>query len=249
MTDGFKDIEKLEADLWEAADNLRANSKLTSSDYFMPVLGVIFLRHAANRFEAATRQIEADQASGRMPNRKVLPADYLRRRALWLPEKSRYDWIMQQAATSGSDLPKIIAEAMTAIEEGFEPLRGVLPKVFGIFETRVLEDLMRLFHSEQIKQATGDVFGRIYEYFLAKFSIQKAHDNGEFFTPSSIVQTIVNVIEPDHGIVFDPACGSGGMFVQSSHFIELHGKSTSRSVSFFGQEKTATIKREETRRP
>jgi type I restriction enzyme M protein len=119
-------LEKLEADLWEAADNLRANSKLTSSDYFMPVLGVIFLRHAANRFEAATRQIEEDQASGRMPKRKVLPADYLRRRALWLPEAARYDVIMQQAATSGSDLPKLVAEAMTAIEAGFEPLQGVL---------------------------------------------------------------------------------------------------------------------------
>jgi type I restriction enzyme M protein len=101
----------------------------------------------------------------------------------------------------------------------------------------VLEDLMRLFNSEQIKQATGDVFGRIYEYFLAKFSIQKAHDNGEFFTPSSIVQTIVNVIEPDHGTVFDPACGSGGMFVQSSHFIEHEGGDTAKKVVFYGQEK------------
>jgi type I restriction enzyme M protein len=233
----FKDIEKLESDLWEAADNLRANSKLTSSDYFMPVLGVIFLRHAANRFEAATTQIQEDRATGKMPKRKVQPADYLRRRALWLPENARYDWIMQQAATSGADLSNLITEAMTAIEQGFEPLQGVLPKDYGIFETKVLEDLMRLFNSEQIKQATGDVFGRIYEYFLAKFSIQKAHDNGEFFTPSSLVQTIVNVIEPDHGTVFDPACGSGGMFVQSSHFIEHEGGDTAKKVIFYGQEK------------
>src|SRR5215216_278536 len=237
MTDTFKDIEKLEADLWEAADNLRANSKLTSSDYFMPVLGVIFLRHAANRFEAATRQIEADQAAGRMPRRNLLPADYLRRRALWLPEAARYDWIMQQAATSGSDLPGLVTEAMTAIETEFKPLAGVLPKDYGIFEPKVLEDLMRLFNSEQIRQATGDVFGRIYEYFLAEFSVQKAHDNGEFFTPSSLVQMIVNVIEPDHGTVFDPACGSGGMFVQSSHFIEQTGADTARKVVFYGQEK------------
>ena len=235
--DSFKDIEKLESDLWEAADNLRANSKLTSSDYFMPVLGVIFLRHAANRFDAAHRQIEADQASGKMPKRKVLPADYIARRSLYLPEKARYDWIMQQAAVSGADLPKLVTDAMTAIEAEFEPLLGVLPKDYGIFETKVLEDLMRLFNSEQIKQATGDVFGRIYEYFLAKFSIQKAHDNGEFFTPSSIVQTIVNVIEPDHGTVFDPACGSGGMFVQSSHFIEHEGGDTAKKVVFYGQEK------------
>jgi type I restriction enzyme M protein len=243
MTDSFKDIEKLEADLWEAADNLRANSKLSSSDYFMPVLGVIFLRHAANRFDAAARQIAEDQAAGRMPKRKVLPEDYIRRRALFLPETARYDWIMHQAATSGSDLPKLVTAAMTAIEDAFEPLKGVLPKDYGIFETKVLEDLMRTFHSEQIKQATGDVFGRIYEYFLAKFSIQKAHDNGEFFTPSSIVQTIVNVIEPEHGIVFDPACGSGGMFVQSSHFIEHEGGDTAKKVVFYGHEKDRTTTR------
>ena len=144
---------------------------------------------------------------------------------------------MKQAAVSGSDLPKLVTDAMTAIEAEFEPLQGVLPKDFGIFEPKVLEDLMRLFNSEQIKQATGDVFGRIYEYFLAKFSIQKAHDNGEFFTPASIVQTIVNVIEPDHGTVLDPACGSGGMFVQSSHFIEHEGGDTAKKVVFYGQEK------------
>jgi type I restriction enzyme M protein len=233
----FKDIEKLETDLWEAADNLRANSKLTSSDYFMPVLGVIFLRHAANRFEAAHEQIVADQANGRTPKRKVLPADYIARRSLFLPENARYDWIMQQAALGAADLPKLVTEAMTAIEAEFEPLLGVLPKDYGIFETKVLEDLMRQFNSEQIKRATGDIFGRIYEYFLAKFSIQKAHDNGEFFTPSSIVQTIVNVIEPNHGTVFDPACGSGGMFVQSSHFIEHEGGDTAKKVIFYGQEK------------
>jgi type I restriction enzyme M protein len=236
-TDGFKDIEKLEKDLWEAADNLRANSKLTSSDYFMPVLGVIFLRHAANRFDVAGRQIQADQASGKMPKRKVLPADYVARRSLYLPESARFDWIMEQAAVGGVDLGKLVTGAMSAIETAFEPLSGVLPKDYGIFEPKVLEDLMRLFNSERIKHANGDVFGRIYEYFLAKFSIQKAHDNGEFFTPSSIVQTIVNVIEPDHGVVFDPACGSGGMFVQSSHFIEHEGGDTAQKVTFYGQEK------------
>jgi type I restriction-modification system DNA methylase subunit len=221
MTNGtFKDIEQLESDLWEAADNLRANSKLTSSDYFMPVLGVVFLRHAANRLEAAGRQIAADQASGRMPQRRLLPEDYIRRRALYLPQQARFDWIMQQAALGGTALPRLVNDAMTAIEDSFAPLAGVLPRDYGIFETRVLEDLMRVFNSERIRAATGDVFGRIYEYFLAKFSVQKAHDNGEFFTPSALVQTIVNVIEPDHGVVFDPACGSGGMFVQSSHFIE-----------------------------
>jgi type I restriction enzyme M protein len=237
MNGTWKDIDKLEKDLWEAADNLRANSKLTSNDYFMPVLGVIFLRHAANRFAAAQKQIADDQASGKMPKRKVLPADFVRRRALWLPPDAHYDWIMEQAATRGGDLPALVTAAMNAIETYFEPLQGVLPKDYGIFEPKVLEDLLRTFNSEQIQQASGDVFGRIYEYFLAEFSMQKAHDNGEFFTPSSIVQTIVNVIEPDHGTVFDPACGSGGMFVQSSHFIEHEGEDTAKRVVFFGQEK------------
>ncbi len=148
------DLEKLESDLWEAADNLRANSKLTSSDYFMPVLGVIFLRHAANRFETAHRQIEADRASGKMPKRKVQPADYIARRSLYLPEKARYDWIMQQGAVSGADLPKLVTDAMTAIETEFHPLQGVLPRDYGIFETKVLEDLMRQFNSDQIKRAS-----------------------------------------------------------------------------------------------
>ncbi len=233
----MENLAQFEADLWEAADNLRANSKLTSSDYFMPVLGVIFLRHAANRFDAASKQIADDQAAGRMPKRKVQPADYIRRRALWLPETARYDYIMEKASVDPAGLPKLVTEAMTAIEADFEPLVGVLPKDYGIFEPKVLEDLMRLFNSEQIKHATGDVFGRIYEYFLAKFSIQKAHDNGEFFTPGSLVQTIVNVIEPDHGIVFDPAVGSAGMAVQSSHFIEDHGGDTARQVIIYGQEK------------
>ena len=236
-TDSFRDIARLETDLWEAADNLRANSKLTSSDYFMPVLGVIFLRHAANRFDSAQRQIDTDIASGKMPNRRLMPADYIARRALWLPEKAQYDTIMQQAAIGGGDLPALVTSAMGAIELSFEPLLGVLPKDYGIFEPKVLEDLMRLFNSQRIREASGDVFGRIYEYFLAKFSIQKAHDNGEFFTPSAIVQTIVNVIEPDHGTVFDPACGSGGMFVQSSHFIEGEGGDTAKTVVFYGQEK------------
>jgi type I restriction enzyme M protein len=122
--DSFNDIEKLETDLWQAADNLRADSKLTSSDYFMPVLGVIFLRHAANRFNAAHLQIEADQTSGKMPKRKVLPADYVARRSLYLPPIARYDWIMEQAALSGGDLPKLVTDAMTVIETDFEPLLG-----------------------------------------------------------------------------------------------------------------------------
>ena len=116
----FADIEKLEADLWSAADNLRANSKLTSSDYFMPVLGIIFLRHAENRFDVATRQIEEDKAAGRMPKRKIIDQDYVRRRALPLPDEARFDWIMRMATSGEKPLPKLDTDAMRAIEEKFE---------------------------------------------------------------------------------------------------------------------------------
>ena len=156
------DIEKLEKDLWEAADQLRANSKLTSSEYCMPVLGVIFLRHAANRFGAATRQIEADQAAGRMPKRPLVAADYVKRRALWLPEIARYDHILN--LPKDRNLGDALIAAMKAIEESFDPLQGVLPKEYGIFERTVLEDLLKIFYREALKTAGGDMFGRIYEY-------------------------------------------------------------------------------------
>ncbi|MFZ3585201.1 HsdM family class I SAM-dependent methyltransferase, partial [Loktanella sp. DJP18] len=130
--------------------------------------------------------------------------------------------------------------AMEAVEEHFPPLAGQLPKDYERFDDDLLESMMRKFDTEALRNASGDVFGRIYEYFLAEFSKQGAHDNGEFFTPPSIVQTIVNVIEPDHGIVFDPACGSGGMFVQSSHFIEEEGQDTMKRVTFYGHEKNET---------
>jgi len=234
----FENINQLESSLWEAADQLRANSKLTSSEYCMPVLGVIFLRHATNRFTAALRQIEEDQAAGRMPKRAPIKADFLKRRALMLPEKACYDYIL--GLPKETNFGTALVEAMGAIEDDFEPLRNQLPKDYEKFETDLLEDLLRIFDSEVLRTASGDVFGRIYEYFLMKFAMQGAQDNGEFFTPPSLVQMIVNVIEPDHGIVFDPACGSGGMFVQSSHFIERLGEDTSHRVTFFGQEKTAT---------
>ena len=133
-----------------------------------------------------------------------------------------------------------VASAMEDVEDHFPPLAGQLPKGYQQFEDDVLEEMMRTFDSEALRTASGDVFGRIYEYFLVEFSKQGAHDNGEFFTPPSVVQTIVNVIEPDHGVIFDPACGSGGMFVQSSHFIEDEGQDTMERVTFYGHEKNET---------
>nr|MCU0604784.1 N-6 DNA methylase [Desulfobacterales bacterium] len=231
-------LSRLESSLWEAADNLRANSKLTSSEYAMPVLGAIFLRHASNRYEAARSQIEADQAAGRMPNRPLVKADFIKRRALMLPEKARYSALLK--LPKGAKLGAALVAAMNAIEDDFEPLRGQLPKDYERFENDLLEDLLRIFDREVLRTATGDIFGRIYEYFLMKFAMQGAQDAGEFFTPPSLVQTIVNVIEPHHGIVLDPACGSGGMFVQTSHFLEHEGLETAKRVTFYGQEKTAT---------
>ena len=231
-------IEQFEADLWKVADNLRANSNLASNEYFMPILGLIFLRHATNRFYEAMTAIEEDMAAGRMPERPLLKADFTRRRALMLPEAARFDVLLQMP--KDGNLGAAVTVAMEAVEDHFPPLAGQLPKDYERFEDDVLEEMLRTFDSEALRTASGDVFGRIYEYFLAEFSKQGAHDNGEFFTPPSIVQTIVNVIEPDHGVVLDPACGSGGMFVQSSHFIEDEGEDTMKRVTFYGHEKNET---------
>ncbi|MGH7098111.1 MAG: N-6 DNA methylase [Stellaceae bacterium] len=236
--DPFQNLEKFEAELWKVADELRANSNLASNEYFMPVMGLIFLRYATTRFYEAQAAIEADRAAGRMPDRPLVAADFHRRRALMLPEAGWYDVLLKKL--KDGNLGAALTAAMEAVEEAFQPLAGQLPKDYARFEDDLLERMLRMFDSEGLRTASGDVFGRIYEYFLAEFSKQRAHDNGEFFTPPSIVQTIVNVIEPDHGIVLDPACGSGGMFVQTSHFIEGAGQDTMKRVTFYGHEKNET---------
>ena len=238
IADHLSNIERMEADLWKIADTLRANSNLASNEYFMAILGLIFLRHATNRYYAAIEAIEADRAAGRMPDRQLVEADFTRRRALMLPEAARYDVLLK--SPKDGNLGTAVTAAMNAVEDHFAPLAGQLPKDYERFEDDVLEGMLRAFDSNALRTASGDVFGRIYEYFLAEFSKQGAHDSGEFFTPPSIVQTIVNVIEPDHGVVFDPAAGSGGMFVQSSHFIEGEGRDTMERVTFYGHEKNET---------
>ena len=239
--DPLKGLEKFEADLWKIADNLRANSNLASNEYFLPIMGLIFLRHATNRFYEARAAIEADKAAGRMPNRPLVAEDFTKRRALMLPESALFDVILQ--TPKDEDLGAAVNAAMEAIEAAFPPLAGQVPKDYARFENDVLESMMRVFDREGLRNASGDVFGRIYEYFLAEFSKIGAHDNGEFFTPPSIVQTLVNVIEPNHGAIFDPACGSGGMFVQTSHFIEASGQDTMNRVTFYGHEKNDTTAR------
>ena len=217
IADHLTGIEQFKADLWKVADNLRVNSNLASNEYFMPILGLIFLRHATNRYYEGMAAIKEDMVAGRMPNRLLIEADFTRRRALMLPEAARYDVLLEMP--KDGDLGAAVTAAMETVEDNFPPLAGQLPKDYQRFEDDVLEEMMRTFDSEALRTASGDVFGRIYEYFLAQFSKEGAHDNGEFFTPPSIVQTLVNIIEPDHGVVLDPACGSGGMFVQSS---QLH---------------------------
>lgn len=231
-----KQLRKLEAELWRAADQLRANSKLTASEYSMPVLGLIFLRHAYNRFQRVKIEVEKDlpvhPQRGRRP---VTKKDFEERNAMFLPEKAQFDYLV--SLPESADIGEAIDNAMKLIEDEYDNLKGVLPKNFSIFSKDLLRELLRIFNKEVLQKAEGDLFGKIYEYFLNKFAMTGAQEGGEFFTPMSLVQTIVNVIEPDHGIVFDPACGSAGMFVQTGYFIESEGLKPAEKVTFYGQEK------------
>ena len=234
-------VQQLENELWEAADQLRANSKLTAAEYSMPVLGLIFLRHADNRFKTYLPEIEAD-IPPQVPaaqREALIKLGFQGKAAIYLPEEARFDRIA--SLPQGAKVGEIIDAAMDAIEAEYEVLKGALPRGYTAFEPDLLADLVKIFDRPAIKAATGDVFGRIYEYFLNKFAMSGAQEGGEFFTPPSLVRMIVNVIEPDHGLVLDPACGSAGMFVQTGHFIEdvRHGIANN-AVTFHGQEKSDT---------
>ncbi|MDH0382371.1 type I restriction-modification system subunit M [Comamonas aquatica] len=234
-------VQQLENELWEAADQLRANSKLTAAEYAMPVLGLIFLRHADNRFKAYLPEI-LEGIPAAMPaaqREELIKTEFQGKSAVYLPEAARFDAIA--SLPTGEDVGAAIEAAMDAIEAEYPVLQGALPRGYSAFETDLLDRLVKIFDREALKTATGDVFGRIYEYFLNKFAMSGAQEGGEFFTPPSLVRMIVNVIQPDHGIVFDPACGSAGMFVQTGHFIEqVRHASALESVTFHGQEKSDT---------
>jgi len=231
-----KQLRKLEAELWRAADQLRANSKLTASEYSMPVLGLIFLRHAYNRFLKVKIEVEKTLPSHpQRGKRQLTKKDFEEQNSMFLPEKAQFDYLV--SLPEGADIGEAIDNAMKLIEDEYDNLKGVLPKNFSIFSKDLLRELLRIFNKEVLQKAEGDLFGKIYEYFLGKFAMTGAQEGGEFFTPMSLVQTIVNVIEPDHGIVFDPACGSAGMFVQTGYFIESEGLKPAEKVTFYGQEK------------
>ena len=234
-------VQQLENELWEAADQLRANSKLTAAEYSMPVLGLIFLRHADNRFKAYLPDIEAD-IPPQVPaaqREALIKLGFQGKAAIYLPEAARFDRIV--SLPQGAKVGEIIDAAMDAVEAEYPVLSGALPRGYAAFEPDLLAELVKIFDRPAIKAATGDVFGRIYEYFLNKFAMSGAQEGGEFFTPPSLVRMIVNVIEPDHGLVLDPACGSAGMFVQTGHFIEdVRHAVVNDSVTFHGQEKSDT---------
>src|SRR6266496_1599488 len=221
------DIEKR---LWQVADELRANSKLRSSEYSTPVLGLIFLRYASEKFAEAEKELE-NKRTGR---REIGPTDYHARNVIYLPEASQFENLLK--LPEGSDIGKAINLAMTLIENNNPKLEGVLPKSYQSLENDLLATLLKTFST--IPMMEGDVFGKIYEYFLGEFAKAEGSKGGEFFTPTSLVKLIVEIIEPFHGRIFDPACGSGGMFVQSARFVENHHRNPTSEITVFGQEKT-----------
>jgi len=230
-------IKQFEAELWGAADDLRANSKLTAAEFKDPVLGLILLRYAQNRYEEAKVTVEASIPEGPRGKRAATKEDFLAAGAMMLPKKAQYGYLVN--LPEGEDINEALNDAMRSIEEDYTDLAGILPKNYQELDAELLRELIRVFNKDSVKNLKGDVFGRIYEYFLMKFSMSGAgaQEGGEFFTPPSLVQLIVNFIEPDHGIIHDPACGSGGMFVQTGHFVEDHSKrSVNESITVYGTE-------------
>ena len=242
-------IRKLEAELWESADLLRAGSKLTSNQYCMPVLGLIFLRYAYSRFKMVEAEILKDRPSRGGRVMPVEASDFAAKSALFLPKEAQYDYLLnlpEDISVAGllnkdgqamNSLGEVVNNAMQLIEEQSEQLTGVLPKSYTDFSDELLSELLRIFNNSALDEVGGDVIGRIYEYFLNKFAKNIASDDGVFFTPKSLVKMIVNIIEPKKGILLDPACGSGGMFIQSGDFVNQSGMNANSTMTFYGQEK------------
>ncbi|MEJ1406729.1 MAG: N-6 DNA methylase [Candidatus Sedimenticola sp. (ex Thyasira tokunagai)] len=235
-------IEAIEKRLWKAADTLRSNSELASNEYFMPVMGLIFLRHAYSRYLKTKVEIEQTLPSRGGKTRALTKEDFSGRGAIFLNEAAQFDTLV--SLSDADDRAEAVISAMESIEKDYTGLTGQLPKQeYRDIPNDVLGQLLRTLNPDELKKADGDIFGRIYEYFLTQFANQGAHDGGEFFTPISLVQMIVNIIEPGHGKVLDPACGSGGMFVQSAHLVEQQQKNPGQELTFYGHEKNKTTTR------
>lgn len=230
----FKKIEQLEKQLWSAADSLRANTGLTAQEYSRPILGLIFLRYAEFRFTQAKVNIE-NQSSSRRRGGSDIKSKIQAEGAMYVPDDALYSNLL--ALPEGSNIGLNVNNAMKALEAENEAIKDALPKTYTRFDNDILKGLLKNFATIDFKLGS-DVFGRIYEYFLNEFAKTEGQGGGEFFTPSSLVRLITEIIEPYHGKVFDPACGSGGMFVSSAEFVSNHNKSASDSLSIFGQEKT-----------
>ena len=242
-------IKKLEAELWESADLLRQGSKLTSSQYCMPVLALLFLRYAYSRYKMVEAEILQNRPSRGGRVMPVEPSDFAAKSALYLPREAQYDYLVnlpENIADAGlktkdgqdiNSLGEAVNYAMQLVESQSEQLTGILPKSYTMFADDLLSDLLRIFNNKTIDEVGGDVIGRIYEYFLSKFAKAVASDDGVFFTPKSLVKMLVNVLEPTSGIMLDPACGSGGMFVQTGDFVNHAGLNANTQMTFYGQEK------------
>lgn len=228
-------IRKLEADLWESADLLRAGSKLTSSQYCMPVLALLFLRYAYSRFKMVEAELLKNRPSRGGRVMPVEPNDFAAKSALYLPREAQFDYLVN--LSDDQPLGEAVNHAMTLVEEQSEQLTGILPKSYTMFSDELLRELLRIFNNKTLDEIGGDVIGRIYEYFLSKFAKAVASDDGVFFTPKSLVKMLVNVLEPEQGVMLDPACGSGGMFVQTGDFVNAGGMNANTQMTFYGQEK------------
>lgn len=235
MADNKINIRKLEADLWESADLLRAGSKLTSSQYCMPVLALLFLRYAYSRFKMVEAELLKNRPSRGGRVMPVEPSDFAAKSALYLPREAQFDYLVN--LPDNQPLGEAVNHAMTLVEEQSEQLTGILPKSYTMFSDELLHELLRIFNNKTLDEIGGDVIGRIYEYFLSKFAKAVASDDGVFFTPKSLVKMLVNVLEPKQGVMLDPACGSGGMFVQTGDFVNAGGMNANTQMTFYGQEK------------
>lgn len=224
-----EDLRQVQRILWAAADEMRANSSLAPAEYRGPVLGLIFLAYAEQRFDSITPEVEGKKTR----RRGITPDDYRSRGVLYVPEEARLSYLV--ALPEGENLGKSIDDAMRAIETANPDLRDVLPRGYQRIVKSTLSELLRLF-APLPRQLSGDAFGLIYEDFLSNFAASEGRLGGEFFTPHSIVRLIVEIIEPFHGRVYDPACGSGGMFVQSAKFVQRHSSSPTRELAVYGNE-------------
>ena len=232
-------IEAIEKRLWSAADTLRANSNFAANEFFMPVMGLIFLRHAYSRYLAVRDEVIKSLPSRGGKTREPTKEDFSAKGAVFLRPEAQFDYLV--SLPDSANRAEAIIGAMESIEADYESLKGVLPKEeYNELDNEILGQLLRKLNPEELKKMSGDVFGRIYEYFLTQFAGTKAHDGGEFFTPVSLVSFIAKVLETDSGIVLDPACGSGGMFVQSARVVERQNENPTEKLTFFGMEKNAT---------